>query len=237
VKELISKGFSSEDISTIDPLFEFTGSNEEKLNALSSLLATSEEGMKGIEEMKFILGRIEKVGLQSAKLELDVTLARGLNYYTGAIFEVKANNVSIGSICGGGRYDDLTGLFGLKDLSGVGISFGADRIYDVLEELSLFPETLKTDLDIMFVNFGENEFDYCFEIATKLRGEGFKVEVYPDSSKLKKQFNYANKRGVKYVALIGEDEMKSGKFQIKNMVSGDQVDSDYESLVSLLKSK
>ncbi len=235
VKELESKGFTSQDITTIDPLFSFSGSNESKLTSLKELLKDSEEGQKGIEEMEFILSKINQVGLESAKLELDVTLARGLNYYTGAIFEVKANNVSIGSICGGGRYDDLTGLFGLKDLSGVGISFGADRIYDVLEELELFPESLKTDLDVMFVNFGEEELDHCFELATQLRKDGFHVEVYPESAKMKKQFNYADKRGVKYVALVGANEIAAGKYQLKNMDSGEQVEVDLEGIKNLLK--
>ncbi|MCB0478103.1 MAG: histidine--tRNA ligase [Crocinitomicaceae bacterium] len=235
IKELESKGFSKENIKTIDPLFHFEGSNQDKIKALKNLLENSIEGQKGIEEMEFILNQIDLVGLQSAKLELDVTLARGLNYYTGAIFEVKANNVSIGSICGGGRYDDLTGLFGLNDLSGVGISFGADRIYDVLEELNLFPDSLKTDLDVLFINFGENEFAHCFKLATQLRKEGFKVEVYPESSKLKKQFSYADKRGVRYTALIGADEIKAGKFQMKNMVSGEQTEVDYEGMKALLK--
>lgn len=234
VKELESKGFTSNDIQTIDPLFSFSGSNADKLNALKGLLANSEEGQKGIEEIEFILDQIDAVGLESAKLELDVTLARGLNYYTGAIFEVKANNVSIGSICGGGRYDDLTGLFGLKDLSGVGISFGADRIYDVLEELDLFPKSLQTDLDILFVNFGDDEFAHCFKLATQLRKDGFKVEVYPTSAKMKKQFSYADKRGVRFVALIGADEIASGKYQLKNMATGDQVEVDYEGIKSLL---
>lgn len=234
VKELELKGFTQTELQIIDPLFSFKGSNEERIQALKKMLGSSEVGQKGISELEFILGHIQSVGLKSAKLELDVTLARGLNYYTGAIFEVQANNVSIGSICGGGRYDDLTSLFGLNDLSGVGISFGADRIYDVLEELDLFPKSLQTDLDVLFVNFGEAEFSHCFQLATKLRGEGYKVEVYPDPVKMKKQFNYADKRGAKFVALIGADEIKSGKYQLKNMESGNQVEVDFAGIIALL---
>lgn len=222
IKELTEKGVAENAIEKIRPLFHLKGSNSDKLTLLSELLATSEIGLKGIEEMKIVLADVEALGLKKGILEVDVTLARGLNYYTGAIFEVKAHDVKMGSICGGGRYDDLTGLFGMKGLSGVGISFGADRIYDVLNELNLFPEDVTRGLPLLFVNFGEKEADFCKKLATQLRRSGVVCEVYPSSAKVQKQMKYANDRRAEFVALVGENELKEGKVTLKNMQTGEQ---------------
>lgn len=222
IKELTEKGVTDNAIEKIRPLFHLKGSNSDKLTLLSELLATSEIGLKGIEEMKIVLADVEGLGLKKGILEVDVTLARGLNYYTGAIFEVKAHDVKMGSICGGGRYDDLTGLFGMKGLSGVGISFGADRIYDVLNELNLFPEDVTRGLPLLFVNFGEKEADFCKKLATQLRRSGVVCEVYPSSAKVQKQMKYANDRRAEFVALVGENELKEGKVTLKNMQTGEQ---------------
>lgn len=222
VKELLEKGISNQAIEKIKPLFSLTGSNKEKLETISNLLIGSSEGLKGIEELKFVLDQVEALGLRNAKLEFDVTLARGLNYYTGAIFEVKANGVKMGSICGGGRYDDLTGLFGMSGMSGVGISFGADRIYDVLTELDLFPKEVDKGVKIMFANFGEQEQACCMRFVKQLRVNNISAELYPSKAKMQKQMKYANDKGVEFVALVGENEIKEGKIQLKDMHSGEQ---------------
>jgi len=231
VKELEEKGLSSASIERIRPLFSFSGSNENKLEMMRSFLQTSEIGMKGIEELDFVIEQSNILGLKRAELEFDITLARGLNYYTGAIFEVKANGVKMGSICGGGRYDDLTGLFGMKGMSGVGISFGADRIYDVLTELELFPEETSQGLTLLFVNFGEKEQSQCLKLVRQLRNTGIACEVYPSSAKLQKQMKYANDRNVKYVALLGENELQNGVVLLKNMSSGEQLSLAIDQLV------
>lgn len=222
-KEMLEKGISEDAIQKATPLFSLAGTNTEQLKVLAELLKDSEEGKKGVEELTFIIKAVEKLGLQSANLAIDVTLARGLNYYTGAIFEVAApSGVKMGSIGGGGRYDDLTGIFGLKDVSGVGISFGLDRIYLVLEELNLFPEEINKSLEILCVNFGDNEAFAALELVTELRENGVKADVYPSAVKMQKQMKYANKRNVPYVVLIGEQELLNGDFVVKNMEKGDQ---------------
>lgn len=222
LEELKDRGVTEEAILKLDPLFDLSGSNTEKLATLTQFLCSSEVGLKGIEELTYVLDYTTQLGLQSANLEFDVTLARGLNYYTGAIFEVKANNVSIGSICGGGRYDDLTGIFGLKDVSGVGISFGADRIYDVLEELKLFPEMNGEITRYLFLNFGPKEEAFVFSIAMKLRAKGVNVEVYPEAAKLKKQMKYADSKTVPFTVIVGSEEMANNVLTIKNMKTGEQ---------------
>lgn len=222
-KEMLEKGISEDAIQKATPLFSLAGTNTEQLKVLAELLKDSEEGKKGVEELTFIIKAVEKLGLQSANLAIDVTLARGLNYYTGAIFEVAApSGVKMGSIGGGGRYDDLTGIFGLKDVSGVGVSFGLDRIYLVLEELNLFPEEINKSLEILCVNFGDNEAFAALELVTELRKNGVKADVYPSAVKMQKQMKYANKRNVPYVVLIGEQELFNGDFVVKNMEKGDQ---------------
>jgi histidyl-tRNA synthetase len=222
VNELLGKGFEESTLEIIKPLFHLNGSNDEVLAKLKTLLANSEIGLKGIEELEFVLAKTKRLGLRRAKLEVDVTLARGLNYYTGAIFEVKANGVKMGSICGGGRYDDLTGLFGLKNMSGVGISFGADRIYDVMNELELFPLDVEEGVKILFVNFGEEEADFCLDVIRDLRNENIASEIYPSSVKLQKQMKYANDKNIPFVALVGAEEVKIKKILLKNMNSGEQ---------------
>jgi histidyl-tRNA synthetase len=223
INELREKEVSEAAISKISPLFEMTGSNEERLSQMEVFLAQSEIGLKGIEELRYVISHTQKLGLERAQLSFDVTLARGLNYYTGAIFEVSVHDVKMGSICGGGRYDDLTGLFGLSGLSGVGISFGADRIYDVLNELALYPTEIEKGLTLLFANFGENEADYCMHLAKTLRLKGVDCEVYPTATKMQKQFKYADNRTVQYVALIGDNELKDKIIQVKNMLSGEQI--------------
>ena len=222
IKELRERGVSEAAIEKIDPLFDLSGDNDAKLETLKSYLGDSETGMKGIEELTYVLDSIKALGLEKAKIEFEVTLARGLNYYTGAIFEVTANNVNIGSICGGGRYDDLTALFGLKGMSGVGISFGADRIYDVMTELDLFPKSVLTTTQYLFINFGEVEQVHCMRIAKMMRGKGISCEVYPSDKAMKKQMKYANDRGIPFVIMLGSDEIKNNTLSIKNMESGDQ---------------
>ncbi|WP_396637609.1 histidine--tRNA ligase [Maribacter sp. R77961] len=222
-KEMLSKGISEGAIEKATPLFSLQGSNAEQLESLSELLKDSEEGSKGVEELRFIFEAIAELGLQSAQLTIDVTLARGLNYYTGAIFEVAApEGVAMGSIGGGGRYDDLTGIFGLKDVSGVGISFGLDRIYLVLEELHLFPEAIDQSLDLLCLNFGEKESLAALKLTTVLRKAGLKADLYPTNAKIQKQFKYANNRKVPYVILLGEQELNNQSFVVKHMVSGEQ---------------
>lgn len=234
-EEMRIKGVDDEAIAKMIPLFELSGSNTNKLDKLELFLSNSEVGKKGVEELRFVLNMLSDLGLRKAKLELDITLARGLNYYTGAIFEVKTNEVQMGSIGGGGRYDDLTSIFGLKDVSGVGISFGVDRICLVLEELNLFPELLEASTQLMFVNFGEQEATYCMKLLKQLRDVGVNAEIYPTAAKMKKQMNYANKKSVKYVVLVGENEMASGNLTVKNMSKGTQQSLTIEDLLVLLK--
>lgn len=224
-KEMSERGLSAQAIAKVEPLFSLSGSNLEQLQALKNMLQESEIGTKGVEELQFIIETVEELGLQSANLAIDVTLARGLNYYTGAIFEVAApKGVKMGSIGGGGRYDDLTGIFGLKDVSGVGISFGLDRIYLVLEELNLFPQEVNRSLQVLCLNFGEKESQAALKLVTELRKNGIKADLYPSSAKINKQFKYANNRNVPYVISIGSQELQDGLFTVKNMQSGEQVD-------------
>jgi histidyl-tRNA synthetase len=230
-KELLEKGISNDAIEIIRPLFNLTGSNEENLVQMSQFLAASEIGLKGIEELKFVLDQTIELGLEKAELKFDVTLARGLNYYTGAIFEVKVNDIKMGSICGGGRYDDLTGLFGMPDVSGVGISFGADRIYDVLTELELFPTDTDKGLKLLFVNFGEKEQLHCMKLVKEIRQNGIDCELYPTAAKMQKQMKYANDIRVQYVALVGENEMNENLIQLKNMESGEQEEMSLEEMI------
>jgi len=234
-KEMIEKGIAESAIEKVQPLFNFTGTISEKINKLSALLAESEEGMKGVEELQFICDNVMKLGLNKSILDLDVTLARGLNYYTGAIFEVAPpKSVSMGSIGGGGRYDDLTGIFGLKNMSGVGISFGLDRIYLVIEELNLFPETVTSTTKALFINYGEKESFYAMMAIKKLRDFGIKVELYPDNAKVAKQFQHADKRSIPFAVIVGETEMNEEKFALKNLVSGEQISLDFEGLKNAL---
>lgn len=219
--ELASKGIPQEAIDKLQPIILLSGSNEEKLVTLKNVLAASETGMKGVEESEFILKTIDGLNIKS-EVELDLTLARGLNYYTGAIFEVKALDVQIGSISGGGRYDNLTGVFGMDGMSGVGISFGADRIYDVLNQLDLYPKEAVNGTQLLFVNFGEAEAAAVLPILAKVRAAGIRAEIYPDTAKMKKQMSYANAKMVPFVAIVGENEMKEGKVTLKNMTSGEQ---------------
>lgn len=220
-EELRDKGLSEEAIAKLQPVILLSGSNREKIASLKEVLAASETGLKGIEEMEFILDRIEKLALR-AELELDLTLARGLNYYTGAIFEVKALDVQIGSITGGGRYDNLTGVFGMEGVSGVGISFGADRIYDVLNQLDLYPKDALQTTQLLFVNFGSQEEAYLLPIVAKVRAAGIRTELYPESCKMKKQMSYADAKKIPFVAIVGETEMAEGKINLKNMLTGEQ---------------
>lgn len=230
-KEMLEKGISEAALGKVQPLFHFTGSIDEKLEKLSGLLSASEEGKKGIEELRFICDNVSKLGLKKSNLDLDVTLARGLNYYTGAIFEVSApEGVAMGSIGGGGRYDDLTGIFGLKDMSGVGISFGLDRIYLVLEELNLFPETVTTATKVLFLNFGESQAFEAMKAVTELRNKGIKAEMYPDAAKLDKQFKHVERRGIPFVV----KEIADGLFTFKDTQSGEQLQLSLEQLVERL---
>ncbi len=233
--EMIEKGISEDAIKKVQPLFNFTGSISEKINKLSVLLSESIEGMKGVEELQFICENVTKLGLKDAVLDLDVTLARGLNYYTGAIFEVAPPKaVAMGSIGGGGRYDDLTGVFGLKDMSGVGISFGLDRIYLVIDELNLFPETVTTTSKALFINYGNNEAFYAMQAIQKLRQYNIKTELYPDATKVGKQFMHADKRQIPFAVIVGETEMKNEMFGLKNLLTGDQITVDFEELKNKL---
>lgn len=237
-KEMLEKGITEEAIAKVQPLFSFTGSNIDKLNQLQDMLATSETGLKGVEELLFIVSAIEELGLQTATLTIDVTLARGLNYYTGAIFEVAApKEVQLGSIGGGGRYDDLTGIFGLKDMSGVGISFGLDRIVIVLDELKLFPETVNQTIDALFINFGEKEAMASFKLVQQLRKAGYKADMYPDAAKPAKQFKYADKRNVPHVITIGSQELAANTFVCKNMVTGEQKTYGFNELSAVFPAK
>lgn len=232
--ELAEKGIDVKAIAKLQPVLALKGDTNEILTKLTVILKGSEIGLKGIDEIQSILQPISQGGIKAA-VELDLTLARGLNYYTGAIFEVKANDVQIGSICGGGRYDDLTGIFGLKDVSGVGISFGADRIYDVLNQLSLYPEHISSTSKVLFIAFGAAEQAYCLKAALKLRAAGISCEVYPDLAKLKKQMNYANSRNVPFVVLVGEEELQSEQFACKDMSTGEQQSLSLDELIEKLK--
>ena len=232
-EELRSKGLSEEAIQKLQPVIMLSGSNREKIDSLKQILANSEIGLKGIAELEFILERIDKLTLRS-ELELDLTLARGLNYYTGAIFEVKALDVQIGSITGGGRYDNLTGVFGMDGVSGVGISFGADRIFDVLNQLDLYPKDALLTTQLLFVNFGEKEEAYLLPIIAKVRAAGIRTELYPESAKMKKQMGYADTKKIPFVAIVGETEMEEGKINLKNMITGEQKPATLEELIDLL---
>ena len=231
--ELASKGIPQEAIDKLQPIILLSGSNEEKIATLKNVLTASETGLKGVEESEFILKTIAGLGIQS-EVELDLTLARGLNYYTGAIFEVKALDVQIGSISGGGRYDNLTGVFGMEGMSGVGISFGADRIYDVLNQLDLYPKEAVNGTQLLFVNFGEAEAAYVLPVLAQVRAAGIRAEIYPDAAKMKKQMSYANAKMVPFVAIVGENEMKEGKVMLKNMTSGEQSLVTPEELVAAI---
>ena len=234
-KEMREKGISEEALDKLQPLFTFSGNNDDNLKSLSEMLSESETGMQGVEELQFITKNIETLGLKSASLQIDVTLARGLNYYTGAILEVAApKEVKMGSIGGGGRYDDLTGIFGLKDMSGMGISFGLDRTYLVLEELNLFPEAISENSRALFLNFGEKEALYAMKTISKLRGANVKAELYPDSAKMGKQMGYADKRNIPFTILAGEKEMEAEAFTLKNMKTGEQTMMSYSELESFL---
>ena len=235
-KEMLAKGITQTAIDKVAPLFSLSGDFRDQLTTLKDLLSTSEIGMQGIEELSFIDAAINSLGLETANLQLDVTLARGLNYYTGAIFEVAApDGVKMGSIGGGGRYSDLTGIFGMPDKSGVGISFGLDRIYLVLEELGLFPEEATQGVKAMFINFGNEEALYAMKAIKAARAKGIQLELYPDSAKMKKQMTYANKREIPFVILAGTQEMQDATFTVKDMVSGEQNTMDIAALVEKLK--
>lgn len=232
--ELASKGISEEAIAKLQPIIQLKGTNAEKLATLKQVLAGSETGLKGVEESEFILHAVEGLHVKS-EVELDLTLARGLNYYTGAIFEVKALDVQIGSISGGGRYDNLTGVFGMDGMSGVGISFGADRIYDVLNQLDLYPKEAVNGTQLLFVNFGEAEAAYVLPVLMQAREAGIRAEIYPDSAKMKKQMGYANSKNIPFVALVGETEMNEGKVTLKNMTTGEQTLVTPEELIAAIR--
>ena len=231
--ELKADGISDEAIEKLQPIISLSGSNSEKLDVIAKILADSEVGVKGVEETRFILDALEKTGLDN-EIELDLTLARGLNYYTGAIFEVKALDTPMGSITGGGRYDNLTGIFGMPGLSGVGISFGADRIYDVLNALDLYPKEAVNATQLLFINFGEKETAYCLPSVTKARKAGIRTEMYPDSAKMKKQMGYANAKNIPFVALAGENEINEGKLTLKNMATGEQTMVTPDELIAIV---
>ncbi len=233
-EELKANGLSDEAIGKLQPILALSGTNAEKLGTLKEVLKNSETGLLGVEELAFILGRAVECGLEN-ELQLDLTLARGLNYYTGAIIEVKALDTEMGSITGGGRYDNLTGIFGMPGISGVGISFGADRIYDVLNALDLYPPNTTNATQLLFINFGEAEAAYCMPIAQECRRAGIKTELYPDAAKMKKQMSYANAKGIPYVAMAGENEMNEGRVTLKNMLTGEQSMVNVEQLIGQFK--
>lgn len=233
-KELMEKGFSSNDIETLTPIINLSGDNENKLATIKSILSNSEIGLKGIAELEEVFSYFQSFKLKNAKVILDITLARGLNYYTGAIFEVKTNEVAMGSIGGGGRYDDLTGMFGLKNLTGVGISFGADRIYDVMEELKLFPENTLATSTILITHFDEKAFTYALPLLQKLRDANISSELYPNITKMQKQMKYANDKGIPYVIVIGDEEMNEGILSFKNMHSGEQQKLNIDQIIAQL---
>ena len=234
-EEMYEKGISKDTIAKMDILFNLDGTNSSKLSSLKDFLEDSKIGLEGIDELSQVVNQLEEIQLKCATLDIDVTLARGLNYYTGAIFEVEAKDVSIGSIGGGGRYDDLTGIFGFENMSGVGISFGFDRICIVLEALDLFPKFTEKGTQVLFVNFGESEANYCLNLLKKLRSEGIKSEIYPSATKMKKQMQYADKKNVEYVLLVGENEMKTNTITIKNMFDGSQKNVTFEQLLLTIK--
>jgi len=236
-EEMQTKGVSDAAIEKLDPILNMKGDAKQKLVTMREVLATSAIGLEGVQEIQTVIDKIAVLGLESAELDFDLTLARGLNYYTGSIFEVQAKGVQMGSIGGGGRYDDLTGIFGLKDMPGIGISFGLDRIYLVLEELGLFPSLEADFTQVLFVNFGEKEADYCLKVLRDLRKAGINSELYPDPAKMKKQMNYANKKGIPYVVLVGEDEMNSGLLTVKNMDDGSQSNINVVDMIKLLNPK
>ena len=233
-EELRAVGISDSAIDLLQPIITLTGSNEQKLETIAQVLAQSETGLKGVEETRYILSTLEQMELHN-EMQLDLTLARGLNYYTGANFEVKALDTPMGSITGGGRYDNLTGIFGLPGLSGVGISFGADRIYDVLDALDLYPKNAVAGTQLLFINFGEKETAYCLPLVAKARQAGIRTEIYPDAAKMKKQMSYANAKGIAFVALAGENEMNEGKVTLKNMTSGEQFTVDAAQMLSIVQ--
>lgn len=232
--ELREKGVSEAGIEKLQPIINMTGSNEDKLNVIAEVLKSSEVGLKGVEELRTILRYVKMLNV-ATEVEIDLTLARGLNYYTGAIFEVKAKDVVIGSITGGGRYDNLTGVFGLDGMSGVGISFGADRIYDVLNQLDLYPQELLASTQILFATFGENEFIFALNLLKEVRNNGISAEIYPEPVKMKKQMSYADNKAIPYVAIVGETEMAENKVMLKNMVTGEQQLVGIAEVVSILK--
>jgi len=258
--ELRQDGLTEEQIQKLQPIILLEGSNDKKLNTIANVLKDSETGLKGVEELRFILSALGSLGTQGAspaagesaassvsgslssgddavlknELQLDLTLARGLNYYTGAIFEVKALDVQIGSITGGGRYDNLTGIFGMPGISGVGISFGVDRIYDVLNALDAYPKEATNGTQLLFINFGSQELAYCLPIAARTRAAGIRTEVYPDAAKMKKQMAYANHKKIAFVALAGENEMNEGKLTLKDMATGEQQLLTPEELINML---
>lgn len=232
--ELLDKGISQKAVEQLQPVLTLSGSNEDKLNSLATLLANSEVGMKGIEELRFVMNKTNEIGVK-ATIDLDPSLARGLNYYTGTIIEVKALDVEIGSITGGGRYDNLTGVFGLDNVSGVGISFGADRIYDVLNQLDLYPEATRTTTKVLFVNFGEAEATASLKHIKKLRASGISAEIFPESSKMRKQMGYANDNGIPFVAIIGETELANGSIMLKDMNLGTQQPLTIDEVIEKLK--
>ena len=234
-QELREDGLSEQQIEKLQPIISLEGSNDEKLNTIAEVLAASETGLKGVEETRTILDTLKKLGLKN-EIQLDLTLARGLNYYTGAIFEVKALDVQIGSITGGGRYDNLTGIFGMPGISGVGISFGVDRIFDVLNALDCYPKDAVNGTQLLFINFGEKETAYCLPAVAKAREAGIRTEIFPDSSKMKKQMSYANAKQIPFVVLAGENEMAEGKFTLKNMLTGNQQLVSTEELIDIVKS-
>ena len=233
-EELRNNGLTDAQIDQLQPIISLSGSNDEKLTTISEVLKTSEIGVKGVEETRFILETLKNTGLNNG-IELDLTLARGLNYYTGAIFEVKALDVEIGSITGGGRYDNLTGIFGLPGVSGVGISFGVDRIFDVLNALNAYPTDAVGTTQVLFINFGDCEMAYCLPVLKRLREAGIRSELYPDAAKMKKQMNFANAKQIPFVALAGENEMNAGKFTLKNMATGEQMLVDADELINIVK--
>jgi len=232
-EELMEKGLSKENIIKIEPILKLQGNNKSKINTLKQLLSNSEIGQKGITELEEVFNNIERLNLNT-EVEFDITLARGLNYYTGAIVEVKCKEVAMGSITGGGRYDNLTGIFGMPNVSGVGVSFGADRIYDCLEELNRFPKEISNTTALIFVNFGKEEEKQCMQWAKQLRKKGISTEVYPDCVKLQKQMKYANDKQIKYVALVGERELQENKIMLKNMITGEQTLLTIDEMENLL---
>lgn len=237
-EELINRGLSETAVHRLQPILALSGSNQQRLEVLAEFLQSNDTGRKGVDELRRVLAVLQQLGVSESAVDVDVTLARGLNYYTGAIIEVKvadSRSSFTSSVCGGGRYDDLTGIFGMPGLSGVGISFGADRIYDVLEEISGFPDLSNSTTQVLFVNFGEQEAVYCLKQIARLRADGIHAELYPDSAKMKKQLSYADARRIPYAVLVGSEEMQSGRFTVKNLQSGEQNQLSLDELIHLLK--